>query len=60
MKMWVRLLLCFVAWFISHFGLNIGFGFVTDTPPNGLISIINVGIVGLIFYFTREKTKRTS
>lgn len=60
MKMWKRVLLCTLAWLISHFVLYIGFTFLTNNPPGGLIALIDMCIAGLVFYLTREKTKSTS
>lgn len=50
-----RLSLIFLAWLVTHFTLYIGFAFVTENPPGGLIALINTCIAGYVFYLTKTK-----
>ena len=54
MGMLKRLSVCFVAWLATHFTLYIGFAFVTENPPGGLIALIDM-CVAMFFYLTRDK-----
>ena len=53
MKMWKRVSLCILAWFVSHLTLYIGFTFATNNPPVGLIALIDMCVSGLVFYLTK-------
>ena len=56
-----RIVFTILAWFVSHFTLYIAFAAVNyNTPPDGLIVIINICVAGAVYYFTGKKGKPAS